>query len=61
MNSQETDRWFWLPEAEMIRIKEERTQYKISRGNDNNTVVSEITTGGVQDDIRSIWKRISAI
>ena len=56
-----TDKWFRLPEAEMIRIREERTRYKRSRGNDDKTVVSEITTGGVQDDIRSIQQRISEI
>ena len=45
----------------MIRIREERTQYKISRRNENKTVVSQITTGRVQDDIRLIQQRISAI
>ena len=49
-----TDEWFRLPEAENIRIREERTRYKRSCGNDDKTVVSEITTGGVQDNIRSI-------
>ena len=33
----------------------------MSRGNENKTVVSKITTGGVQDDIRSIQQRISQI
>ena len=46
---------------ERIRIREERTQYKRSRGNDYKTVVRKITTGGVQDDIRSTQQRISAI
>ena len=46
---------------ERIRIREERTRYKRSRGNENKTVVSKITTGGVQDDIRSIRQRISQI
>ena len=48
------DEWFRLPEAERIRIREERTWYKISRGNDDKIVVRKITTGGVQDYIRSI-------
>ena len=56
-----TNKWFWLTEAERISIREERTRYKRSRGNDDRTVVSEITTGGVQDNIRSIQQRISAI
>ena len=46
---------------ERIRIREERKRYKRSRGNENKTVVSKITTGGVQDDIRSIRQRISQI
>ena len=33
----------------------------MSHGNDNKTVVRKITTGGVQDNIRSIQKRIPAI
>ena len=45
----------------MIRIIEERTRYKRSRKNDDKTVVIKITTGGVQDNIRSIQQRISAI
>ena len=49
-----TYEWFRLPEAERIRIREERTRYKRSPGNDDKIVVSEITTGGVQDNIRSI-------
>ena len=56
-----SEEWFSLPEEEMIRIREERKQYKRSLGNDNKTVVRKITTGGVQDDIRSIQQRISAI
>ena len=56
-----TDEWFMLQEGERIRIREEGTRYKRSRDNDNKTVVSEITTGGVQDDIRLIPQRISAI
>ena len=56
-----TDEWFRLPEAERIIIIEERTRYKKSRGNNDKIVVSEITTGGVQDNIRSIQQRISAI
>ena len=49
-----TDKGFRLPEAESIRIREERTGYKSSRVNDDRKVVREITTGGVQDNIRSI-------
>ena len=49
-----TNKWFRLPEAERIRIREEMTRYKMSCGNGNKTVVRKITTGGVQDDIRSI-------
>ena len=56
-----TDEWFRLPEAEMIKIREESTQYKMSLENENKTLVSEITTGSVQDDIRSIHQIISAI
>ena len=56
-----TDECFRLPEAENIRIREERTRYKSSHGNDNKTVVIKITTGGVQDDIRSIQQIISGI
>ena len=56
-----TNDWFRIPEEESIRIREERKRYKRSRGNDNMALVSKITTGGVQDDIRSIQKRISEI
>ena len=56
-----TDEWFRLPEAERIRIREERTQYNRSRGNGYRIVVRKITTDGVQDDIRLIQQRISAI
>ena len=42
-----TEEWFRLPEAERIRIRGERTRYKRSRGNDDKTVVREITTGSV--------------
>ena len=55
------DEWFRLPEAEMIRIREERKRQKISCGNDNKTVVRKTTTVGVQDNIRLIQQRISAI
>ena len=55
-----TDECFRLPEAERIRTIEERTRYKRSCGNDNKTVVREITTGGVQDNTRSIQQIISA-
>ena len=48
------DEWFRLPEAERTSIREESTRYKISRGNDDRTVVSKITTGGVQGDSRLI-------
>ena len=56
-----TDKCFRIPEAERIRIREKKTRYKRSRGNDDRRVVSKITTGGVQDDINSIQQRISAI
>ena len=56
-----TNEGFRLPEAEKIRIREERAQYKNSRGNDDRTVISKITTGGMQDDIRLIQQRLSAI
>ena len=55
------EEWFRLPEAERIRIREERKRYKRSHGNDNKTVVRKITTGGVQDNIRLIQQRISEI
>ena len=55
------DEWFRLPEAKNIWIRGERTQYKRSRRNDDKTVVRKTTTGGVQEYIRSIEKRISAI
>ena len=54
-----TDKWFRLTEAERISIREESTFYKRSRGNDNRTVVRKITTGSVQDDIRSIHQKTS--
>ena len=47
-----TDKWFRLTEAERIRIREEMTRYKKSRGNDDKIVVRKITTGCVQDNIR---------
>ena len=56
-----TNKWFRLPHAEMIWIIKERTRYKRSHGNDDRTVVSKISTGGVQDNIRSIPYIISAI
>ena len=56
-----TDDWFRLPEAEKIRIREEKTRYKRSRGNDDKTVVRKITTDGLQDNSRSIQHRISEI
>ena len=56
-----TDKWFRLSETERIRTREERTRYKRSRGNGNKKVVRKITTSGVQEDIRSIHRRISAI
>ena len=49
-----TDEWFRLTDAERISIREESTRYKSSRGDDDKTVVRKITTGGVQDNIRSI-------
>ena len=52
-----SDEWYNLPEAEKIRIREEQSRHKRSRGNDGVTVISEITTGGnstLQDDIRTI-------
>ena len=49
-----TDEGFSLTEAERITIREERTRYKILRVNDDRKVVREITTGGVQYNIRSI-------
>ena len=55
------DEWFRLPEAERTSIREESTRYKISRGNDDRTVVSKITTVGVQDEIRPIQRKIPAI
>ena len=42
-----TDEWFRLPEAERIIIREEKTRYKRSHGNENKTVVRKITTGVV--------------
>ena len=56
-----TDKWFRLPESERIRIIEESIRYKRSSGNYNRTVVSKIKTGGVQDDIKLIQQRMSAI
>ena len=49
-----TDKWFRLPEAERISIREKRTRYKRSRGNYDKTVVRKITNDGVQDNMRSI-------
>ena len=58
----ESYEWYNLTESEKIRIREEWSRHKRSRGNDGGTVISEITTGGngtVQDNIRTIEQRIS--
>lgn len=55
--------WYKLPEAEKIRIREERNKYKRSKVSDSATVISEITTGNltVKDELKSMKHRISAM